>query len=52
MKKILGNDWYEDTIKSKGWTKDNCNKFGKNYHESNGWADKVHQLIANYNKPQ
>lgn len=52
MKKILGNDWYEDTIKSKGWTKDDCNKFGKNFHESNGWADKVHQVIANYNKPQ
>lgn len=52
MKKILGNDWYEDTIKSKGWTKDDCNKFGKKFHETDGWADKVHQLIANYIKPQ
>jgi hypothetical protein len=51
MKTIVGNDWYENTIKSKGWTKDDCNGFGKNFHESNGWADKVYQLIANYHKP-
>lgn len=52
MKTIMGKDWYENTIKSIGWTKDDCNKFGKNFHESNGWADKVHHVIANYNKPK
>ena len=52
MKIIMENGWYEDTIKSKGWTKDDCNKFGKKFHESNDWADKVHQLIAHYIKPQ
>lgn len=52
MKTIMGNEWYENTIKSKGWTKDDCNGFGKNYHESIGWADKVYKVIANYSKPQ
>ncbi len=51
MKTFMGNDWYEDTIKSKGWAKDECNKFGKNFHESSNWADKVFQLISNYKKP-
>jgi len=50
MKTMMGNDWYEDTIKSKGWTKSDCNKFGKNYHESSNWADNVFQFISNYRK--
>ena len=52
MKSFMGNDWYESTIKSTGWTKDDCNKFGKKYHETVDWADKLYQLIAKYHKPQ
>lgn len=51
MKTIMGNYWYEDTIKSRGWTNDNCNKYGK-IHYSYEWADKVYQIIAKFKKTQ